>query len=204
MLTRLRERYARRATVLVACAMPAGCLTTSPPALSTPTPPPPTILHDSVAPPADELLAALPSDGEFSVFVQLQDPSETFQFDVFVDYSSQNPLPVIFPVTVTPSGVEPNGIVMVSFTLDAGMVVPMNTCHVIEFLAAHQFATLEGSNEPLYHVPNGGGDSVTWIYAPGGGIDGCAVYDAGVFQDGATPPDSGATLVVPAGDAGPP
>ncbi|HXX67456.1 MAG TPA: hypothetical protein VEK07_09760 [Polyangiaceae bacterium] len=182
-----------------ACALASGCLTTAPPAVSTPPLPRPTILQDSVVPPPDQLLVELPS--EFAVPVQLQDPSETFRYDVFVDYPT-NPSPVIFPVTVTPSGAEDAGIVPVSFTPDEMNPPPdPTTCHTIQFLVVQDFAQVE-AGPILYHVPNlVGGDSVTWFYAPGGGIDGCPVYDAGIFEDGATPPDGEADAPSAADDS---
>jgi hypothetical protein len=84
-----------------------------------------------------------------------------------------------------------NGILVVNFHIP--VPDPATGCHTIEFFAVHQFAVVEGGPIPLYHVPDGvGSDSVTWFYAPGGGLDGCPVYDAGIFEDGATPPDSAA------------
>lgn len=202
--------------VAAACALPSGCLTTAPPAVSTTSAPRPSILQDSVVPPPDELLFELPS--EFDVPVQLQDPSEPFVYDVFEDYSTVyatesqyaiqpvNPLPAYGPFTVTPSGAEDGGVVFVSFTPDDLNPPPdPTTCHTFQFLVVAGFATVEGG-QSLYHVPDAvGGDSVTWIYAPGGSLDGCALYDAGIFEDGATPPDGAAdTAAVVADDAGDP
>lgn len=194
-------------TAVAAGAVASGCFTTLPPAVASTAPPRPIILQDGVFPPADELLSTWPPDGVFQVPVLLQDPSETFLYDVFVDFSSQandpNPLPAYGPVAETPSGTEDGGVAVAYFALGPPSVSP-TTCHTIYFLVVHGFAVQDGGPpgsipQVLYHVPDSvGGDSVTWIYAPGGSLDGCPFYDAGIFEDGATPPD-GATDVSAAG-----
>src|SRR5271154_4924940 len=76
------------ATTCVAIAMlvVTACITAPPPQLPAEVEHRPTILHESVQPPAglvtqDNLLT------EFLVPVALEDPNETFQWDVFVDYN---------------------------------------------------------------------------------------------------------------------
>lgn len=192
------------AMLVAVFATAAGCLTTAPPGIATAPPPRPTILQNSVTPPADQLLVDWPSDDTFEVPVQLQDPQETFEYDVFVDYAAAyaiaieqgetnpNPYPEIPPVPVS-TGANNAGIVIVTFPLP--VPAPSTSCHTIEFLVVNQFAQLEGGT-PLYHVPNAAGsDSVIWFYAPGGSLDGCPVYDAGIFEDGATPSDGAANDV---------
>jgi len=184
-------------TIPGALATVAGCLTTPPPVISTPPPSRPTILVDGVLPPPGQPLLAWPPGGYFTVPVALEDPTEGFLYDVFVDYSiesntSTNPQPTLYPVSVTPSGSD-GGVVGVVFQLgsqELGLPFPPTSCLTIQFLVVHGFAVLEGG-ATLYHVPDDvGSDSVTWFYTPGGGLNGCAVYDAGIYEDGATPSDS--------------
>lgn len=174
-----------------------GCITEAPPSIPQASEPRPTILQSSVYPPADQLLEDWPSDDTFVVSVQLQDPQEQFSWAVFVDYATKyaqaltngetNPNPSPQDSAQGVSGANSAGIAPVSFRLTPP--VPASSCHTIEFLVVRSFAVLAGAGT-LWHVPDpAGSDSVTWLYTAGGGLDGCPVYDAGIFEDGATPPD---------------
>jgi hypothetical protein len=165
----------------------AACITAPPPDLPQPVAHRPTILHDAVVPPPDQILAQLPD--EFVVPVELDDPNQGFTYDVFVDFD-----PIAFagrgtPPAISPTGVSPSqatvdgGIALVTFTLDpslSGLGLPI--CHTIQFLVAHQF------NATSPHTWDAvGGDLVQWFYNPVSGVAGCPAYDAGALQDGAFP-----------------
>jgi hypothetical protein len=177
----------------VAVATTSACVTVPPPELPELPVERPTIVHDAVVPPTDQILPALPV--EFVVPVELDDPAESFLWDVFVDYSPcagptscalENPK--IFPQEVQPTaGTLDGGVYIVSFALSAPDLTTAqggpSACHRIDFLVAHGFN--QGSE---YTWDSVGGDIVTWFFNAGGGPNGCPVYDAGNVQDGAFPP----------------
>lgn len=134
----------------------------------------PTILRYAVVPPTDEILTALPLQG-FVVPVQLDEPSASFAWEVFVDYDPDAGTGTT-PVLVADQNDSPvdGGISLVDFTL--GPLDP-SQCHVIEFLVAQAFDTTSS------HTSDGpGGDIVTWFYNAAGGPGSCPVYDAGPAQ----------------------
>jgi len=190
---------AAAACVAVAMLLATACITAPPPQLPEEVEHRPTILHESVVPPTDQILSSLPS--EFLVPVVLEDPNETFEWDVFIDYNA-----CADPSTCTPtSPLTPPGVVTqkpTPGTLDGGVVVvPFDPpadlgttqCHRIDFLVAHQFD--QGTPHTWDSV---GGDIVTWFYNAGGGPNGCPVYDAGSLQDGAFPPADAGAEALPA------
>lgn len=165
-----------------AMAVESACITAPPPQLPVEPEERPTILHDSVSPPADVPLVEWPAGDEFIVPIQLDDQNEQFCWDVFIDY---NPYGTAGGTGLVPSGVTcetappsalDGGVFPLSFTL--GEPDP-GTCHRIQFNVAHAF-------ESDSHTPDSiGGDSITWTFVPGGGPD-CPAYDAGVIEDGGT------------------
>jgi hypothetical protein len=173
--------FASCALVAPAAVLGAACVIADP-APEVPVPPPhrPTILHGSVVPPDTAILSQFPLS--FEVPVELVDPSQAFEYNVFVDdvfkfHGSVEPDP-----TLTDAGIR-----VIPVTLS-----PPDPafCHVIEFIVALHF---EGADP---HSPDStGGDSVAWFYNPSGNPGGCPLYDAGGL-DGAFPPDGAA-------DAGP-
>jgi hypothetical protein len=168
--------------VLCAAGFGAGCLTVLPTDLPSTPPEPPTIVHDAVQPPADQLLVEWPS--ELIVPVQVNDSNGSFTYDVFVDYDGNSD---DTPYSVAPPGQlgTDGGIATVTIPLQPPAV--LTTCHTIQVLVVRGFA-VTASGTTLWHTPNElGGDSITWFYTPADGIDGCAIYDAGIYQDGATP-----------------
>jgi hypothetical protein len=177
--------------VAIATTMTSGCITAPPPEIPQLPLQRPTILHDAVVPPTNQILAQLPT--EFVVPVQLDDPDESFEWDVFVDYnpcadptSCQPTAPTIYPQLVQPTpGTLDGGVSLVSFASFTDLDDTL--CHRIDFLVAHQFDP--GSAHTWDSV---GGDIVTWFYNPGGGPNGCPIYDAGALQDGAFPPPDAA------------
>ncbi len=184
------------ATIAVGIVVSTACITAPPPPLPTELEHRPTIQRASVQP-SVEVFSQLPTGG-FIVPIQLEDPNESFQWDVFVDYSACTNPPDCTMATspVTPPGIQTEtptpgtldgGVVLVSFDSPPGL--DLSQCHWIDFEVAQQF--LPG----LPHSPNPtvGGDSFLWLYEPAGVTCSSVVYDAGSLQDGAFPPaDAGA------------
>jgi hypothetical protein len=179
-----------------------ACIIAPPPDLPKATGRRPVIMHDSVVPPADEILATIPS--EFLVPVELDDPSQPFEYDVFIDYDpvTQTGLKIA-PTRIDPSTIAlDGGIFLVSFQLDpSSSELVSGFCHRIELLVAHAF------NPGAPHTPDSrGGDSVTWLYNGGGAGAGCPPYDASALGDGGwMPQDENADglLVTPESGGGP-
>jgi hypothetical protein len=185
--------------VAIAMLVATACITAPPPELPQEVTHRPTILHESVVPPA----GLVPVDvlGEFVVPVELEDPNEAFQWDVFIDYndcadpSSCQPTAPLAPgvVTVTPTpGTLDGGVELVSFLVPPDL--DPSRCHTIDFLVAHRFETgLPRTWDPV------GGDIATWIWDPAGSVP-CSlvVFDAGSAQDGAFPPTDAGAEALPA------
>jgi hypothetical protein len=169
-----------------------ACITAPPPTLPAIPPHRPTILHSSVVPPPDQILSVLPK--EFVVPIELDDSTQPFLWSVFVDYDPLTaPQPVLDGTPFPPPA--DGGPTLVSFELHPPLDPAF--CHRIDFVVANSFTT------SFRRMPDGvGGDIVSWLYNAGGGPNGCPVYDAGLFQDGAFPPDAPADglLVTPGGD----
>ncbi len=180
----------------IAVAASTACFSAPPATLPAPALTRPTILHDAVVPPTDEILPTLPA--EFVVPVQLDSADETFAWDVFVDYDPcpgggcQTPTPpTLYTPNATPTpGTVDGGVTIVDFSL-TGDLDP-SQCHRIDFLVAHAF----DPNSP-HTWDSVGGDIVTWFYNAGGGPEGCPLYDAGALEDGAFPPAEAATDALP-------
>jgi hypothetical protein len=196
----VRDRRVRVAAVLSAACLAliagasavAACITAPPPDLPVPSPVRPTVLNSD--PPGGTLLQ-WPQGDTFVVFVEMDNPTETFVWHVFVDYYASYPVTSVNP-GFQQSGSGPDapdsGVTRVTFDAQAPLTV---TCpHRIDFVVAHQFATNSD------RVPDKvGGDSVTWWYWPKGSP--CADYDAGdgVFPEASfdglpIPPEAGGTL----------
>jgi hypothetical protein len=156
----------------------------------------PTILHDAVYPPTDQILTEMPT--EFLVPVELDDPDQSFWWDVFVDYNPCNEqndcqptAPTVDPTLVTPTpGTLDGGVVIVPVPQITGL--DPTVCHRIDFLVANQFTP-----DSPHTWDSIGGDIVTWFYNSGGGPNGCPLYDAGAFQNGAFPPADAAAEGLP-------
>lgn len=168
------------ATAAGACAVAAvaslgACLTAPPGGLPSLPLHRPTILHDAVVPPTDQVMGQLPADHVFLVPVVLEDPNEFFEWDVFINYVDHNSQPRYIPTPVTPTpGTLDGGVVTVQFTLDEGDFSDPTACNRIEFIVAHQF------NQSSEHTPDStGGDIVTWLYSTGGPAACVETYDAG-------------------------
>ncbi len=176
-----------------------ACITVPPPDLPQGPVHPPAIEHASVVPPEDQILTSLPP--QFSVPVVLQDPNESFYWDVFVDYdptNNANPIPPYYPTLQSPTpGTVDGGVVSIQFGLlqEQQTALSPSSCHVIQFLVAHAFQP-----QSPHTWDNVGGDIVTWFYDP----PGCPMYDAGSLQDGAFPAsDASDALPVTPGDSAP-
>jgi hypothetical protein len=184
----LRRIFAAASACVVAGALAtAACIVAPPPDLPPQYVHRPTILHDSVVPPANEILTAsqLPDSGEltFLIPIQLDDPSAPFLWRMFIDYN--------YDPSSVPQEPDTGGQFQPTIsTLDGGTVVLSVTvafqdgklatpyCHRIEFVVAYGFSAP--------HTPDSlGGDTVTWLYNGAGGSDGCPLsYDGSALGDG--------------------
>jgi hypothetical protein len=184
------------ACIAVGTLVSTACITAPPPELPAEIEHRPTIVHESLVPSAG-ILAQLPTGG-FVVPILLEDPNESFQWDVFVDYNpcAQSGCPAPSPeppgvhsVSPTPGTLD-GGVVNVSFTLPAD--VDPAQCHTIAFYVAHGFSPTSPVTFDAI-----GGDTATWIYWPEGVQCTLIVYDAGALQDGAFPPADAAPDALP-------
>jgi len=157
----------------------ASCITVPPPDLPVIPRHRPTIVHDAVTPPEGPL-DAWPADGTFEVPVEIDDPSQAYEWEVFVDYDpyQTNDTPKAPSLNAQPIPPPDGGLALVPFSLPVP-VDPVPCPHRIEFLVANSFSSEHTPSPP-------GGDSVTWLFD---GPNGC-LYDAGALQDGAFPPDA--------------
>ena len=188
-----------------ALATTSACVTAPPPELAQLSEQRPTILHDAVVPPANAILAEMPL--EFVVPVELDDPEESFEWDVFVDYNPcadptncQPTPPSIYPQLVQPQAdTVDGGVVLVSFPGIADL--DDSLCHRIDFLVAHQFDSNRRIPGTAWAGTSRRGSSI-----PAATPTAVRVYDAGALQDGAFPSaDTGADglPVVPESGADP-
>ena len=161
--TRLVLAAVGSAAVSLAVLM-AACIVADPPA-ELPSPPnlPPRIVQGSVYPPPSRVIPALPA--EFLVPVELVDPSQTFRWEVFVDFDqARNELPTSNG-TVTPDQTALDaGKRLVPFSLDSkSSSLDPSSCHVIEFLVA---VTFEQAYPHTPTDPPGGGRRVSFRRRP--------------------------------------
>jgi hypothetical protein len=191
--------------VLVACCVSGtliagACFVAPPPDLPSQPPGRPTILHDSVVPPGDQILTSgtIPANGMFTFLIPIEvdDPNLEFSWRVFVDFDPYTTTVPVKAASVQPSsgGVDA-GVIVVSFDLSFGDL-PLSTpyCHRIDFVVASSFANKIDKGIILENVPTQGvvADSVRWLYAGPDGMMGCAQsFDASAFGDGGlTIPDA--------------
>ena len=187
------------ATIAVGMVVSTACITAPPPPLPTELEHRPTIWRQSVVP-STGLFSQFPTGG-FIVPIELEDPNESFQWDVFVDYNACTNPPdcTMFTSPVTPPGIQTvtptpgtldGGVVLVGFDSPPGL--DLTQCHNIDFEVAHQFQPgLPHSPDPI------GGDGFTWFYQPAGVTCSSVVYDAGPLQDGAFPPAAAGAEALP-------
>lgn len=138
----------------------------------------PTIVHPEVVPPAGAILTRWPPS--FVVPVELSDPKATFAYAVFVDYNAFTGDGRIAGDDNVLS--DPQSLATRVRTLEIAIPQDLqpadDRCHVIEVVVALSFNANGGKNAHTPAAP--GGDSVSWIYNPGGGPSGCPTLDAGI------------------------
>jgi hypothetical protein len=127
----------------------------------------PVILHQLVVPSSAQILQSWPIDG-FTVPIQLAAGSTAVQWQAFVDneVNKADTIPRTDPVSD-----------VVTLPVQLDRPPDLTACHTIEIMVANRFVR--------DHVPDAlGGDDVTWFYAPGGSLDRCPVFDAGLIDAG--------------------
>ena len=147
----------------------------------------PTIVRASVVPNAGAILSSFPT--VFLVPVELSDPTSTFQYAAFVDFDPTSELSLALLDTST---FEVSNLKGKTRVLEVPVPPPtsLDECHVIEIVVALE---LDGTSASAAHTPRQGGpggDSVSWLYSPGGNLAGCPVLR--VDGGGPLPQDSGA------------
>lgn len=165
----------------------AGCILAEPSA-DLPTVPAlrPTILHGSVVPSTSSVLGVFPD--KLIVPVELSDPTQSFQWAVFMDYNPVTGTRIVVPPRT--SSFEPgttDGRVRV---VEIALTPPpdVDQCHVLEVVVALRLTSIVEPRSA--HTPQEpGGDIATWFYSPGGDFRGCPPLDAGIDAS-ILPPDA--------------
>lgn len=164
----------------VAIATNTSCvLIDGPPDLPVPPVRRPTILRSQVAPSALTPIGALPPDGQFSVPIEIADPTQSVTWVAFVDYGQ--PSDEIDSNTLFGSSTAAD-IQTVTFNVPAQRLQG-GECHTILFLVA--LSTAFNSSNAHDTDPNLS-DTIVWYFAPGGNEGACTTYDGG-GNDGAFP-----------------
>jgi hypothetical protein len=158
-----------RAVLAGATLLLASCILTSP--VDVPALPlyPPTIVRGLVVPPAERPLATFPRT--FVVPVRLLDPTARFQWRLFYDFES-----IRLSTGLQAYGtVEPDGSNVRELRIEVTPPEDVTRCHFVEVRVAYAFGGTDGNKalEPP------GGDTVSWVYSPGGDLRGCPAFDAG-------------------------
>jgi hypothetical protein len=166
-----------RASVLLL----AGCFVASPPALSQWPARRPTIVHDSVVPSSDQILKQLPVDSTLLVPVEIDNPNESVEYELFIDYQASDATSLVAKGQSLPTTSPGGGATLViGFSLATNVArARLSTpyCHRIEAMVAHRFSAV--------HAPDiVGGDSVTWLYNGTGNAQACPAADAGPLDGG--------------------
>ena len=184
------ERVAAAGCVATVVAAFYACVTVPPPDVATTSAHPPVIDHSAVVPPEATTLTAWPAT--VAIPIELFDPDEPFEYEVFVDYEpTVTSGPDLGPIAVqAPPDALDGGVLLLE------VVTPGNPldglCHKLEVDVAHSFSSV--------HTPDSvGGDSVWWWYGP----HGCP---STWQQDGAFPVDApydGVVLVPESGGFNP-
>jgi len=158
-----------------------GCFVAPPPALTQWPPRRPTILHDSVVPSTNQILAQLPVDSVLLVPVEIDDPNESFEYRLFIDYQAADETSLVAEgQSSRPTSAGSGPIVVLALSLDtnvAGARLSTPYCHRIEAMVGHGFSA-------FHALDTVGGDSVTWLYDGAGNAETCPMADAGPEVDG--------------------
>jgi hypothetical protein len=145
----------------------------------------PVILQDSVTPPGNQYLTALPPQG-FVVPVKTFDPNKAITCHVFIDFDpgSDNSQFASGTAATCPNTLPAldGGITNLTFTLTPTSIVDPTVCHQIQCFVADVF----DPNSAHTAGDSLGAQSVTWQYSPNGAGN-CQQFDGG---DGAAPVDA--------------
>jgi hypothetical protein len=161
-----------------------ACVLADPPATLPPVEPgPPQIVVTSVVPASDATLVEWPNADTFVVPVYLPDPTREVLWRAFINYSPVESNPVIYSNSQPANTANSESITTIDVTLGDR---PIGLgCFTVTIVVAYGWST----NVSAPSAPDAeGGSSVTWHYAPSGGV--CLGYDAGALND-ATFPDAG-------------
>jgi len=176
------QSAARKSSVAQGCALlMTGCFVAPPPALSQWPARRPTILHDSVVPSTNQILAQLPVDSVLLVPVEIDDPNESFKYRLFIDYQEADQTSLVAEGQSLPTASAGSGAsVVLALSLDTNVAAArLSTpyCHRIEAMVGHGFSA-------FHALDTVGGDSVTWLYDGAGNAEACPTADAGPEVDG--------------------
>jgi len=121
---------------------------------------------------------------EFLVTVELPDPTVSFFYAAFIDYNPRTGEGLVLEPResrVSPANLG-SGPEARRRTVQVALPAPtsLETCHTIEIVVGYRL----GSRLPqLVHSPEDpGGDIATWLYNPGGDLQGCPALDAGIAR----------------------
>jgi hypothetical protein len=155
----------------LAAVLGAACVLIEPPGELPPlVPQRPVILHELVVPSAAQILESWPIDG-FTVPVQTAG-STSIVWQAFYNNNTHTVGAAPASIKVT----DPSGLVTLP-GIQLTRPTDPTACVTIEIMVANNFLQ--------DHVPDAvGSDDVTWFYAPGGSLDRCPVFDAGLIDAG--------------------
>ncbi len=177
---RLRIRPGHVASVALVVGCVSACVLAEPVSdLPKPAQQRPTIVRESAVPSPNAVLGTFPD--KFIVPVELADPTVTFQWAAFVDFSPDNPSSL---QNVQDSVFEAATLSGRTRVLEIAIPTPTasDRCHVIEVVVALQLeSTTSATQAHTPRIGGPGGDSITWFYSSGGDLAGCPslVVDAG-------------------------
>lgn len=149
----------------------------------------PRIARGLSVPPVGAVLRTWPA--KLVVPVELIDPSTPFQWRVYVDYDESTGDGYVNGDT---SSAEPGSLDGGIRVIEVQVPEPLDAtrCHTIELLVALRFRGDFGSEGRSAHTPEEpGGDTVSWLYAPSGTLDGCAEVDAAALVADAASVEAG-------------
>jgi hypothetical protein len=170
--------FGATALLLAVALLAASCLLVDPPpALATIPPGAPSILTESVSPPAPDFTNWVEgAELTFVVPVQVNDPASTFQWFVFEDYNL--PISTLIHHSASTADLDGGDIQVINFSVSPP---PGTSCHYISFFADADSTGVDFTTAIPASLTCLLCTKITWVYDPSGTGD--CLYDAGGIGD---------------------